>query len=138
MFGFTDVSPDNKPVPSLAFDCRNHWIVCNNTLYHNSESRGVNFNPHDLKVGQSLGCCVTRNGELRYFIDGVDQGIAWTGLLINRPMWGVADVYGHGFKIKVFVCVSVCRVTHSRWKLYSVLKTATETVEKRSSSCTYS
>ena len=54
----------------------------------------MNFNLDKLKAGQSVGCCVTRNGELRYFIDGVDQGIVWTDLPINRPMWGIADLHG--------------------------------------------
>ena len=52
----------------------------------------MNFDLDYLKVGQSVGCCVTRNGELRYFINGVDQGIVWTGLPTNRPLWGVADI----------------------------------------------
>ena len=52
----------------------------------------MNFNLDNLKVGQSVGCCVTR-WELRYFIDGVDQGIAWTGLPTNRPLWGVVDIH---------------------------------------------
>ena len=94
-FGFTDVCPDNKPVPSQATDCPGCWI-----LSFNGERRKVNFHLDKLKVGQSVGCCVTRNGGLRYFIDGVDQGIAWTGLPTNRPMWGIADIYGHSIKIK--------------------------------------
>ena len=68
-------------------------------LYHNGERREVNFNLENLKVGQSVGCCVTRNGEMRYFIDGVDRGIVWTGLPTNRLMWGVADIYGLARKI---------------------------------------
>lgn len=60
----------------------------------------MDFNLESLKVGQSIGCCVTREGELRYFINGVDQGIAWTGLPTDRPMWGFADIYGLARKIK--------------------------------------
>ena len=60
----------------------------------------MNFNIDYLEVGQSVGCCVTRNGKLRYFIDGVDQGIAWTDLPTNRPLWGVADIGGFAIKIK--------------------------------------
>ena len=77
-------------VPSGVF--RNAWFWCGTDLKHNGEARKVHFDLNDLKVGQSVGCCVTRNGELRYFIDGVDQNIAWTGLPTNRPLWGVAHV----------------------------------------------
>ena len=52
------------------------------------------FNLNKLEVGQSVGCCVTRNGELRYFIDGVDQNIVWTGFPTNRRLWGVATIAG--------------------------------------------
>ena len=68
----------------------------------------MNRNLDKLKVGQSVGCCVTRNGELRYFIDGVDQNIVWTGLPTNRPLWGIADIYGFAIKIKsAFFLVSI-------------------------------
>ena len=60
----------------------------------------MNFNLYDLKVGQSVGCCVSRNGELKCFIDGIDQGIVWTGLPTNRPMWGIAENQGLRSKIK--------------------------------------
>ena len=106
-FGFSDVCPDNKPVPSTAFDCPNYWILSGTTLYHNGERRVVNFNLNYLKVGQSVGCCVTRNGELRYFIDGVDQNIVWTGLPINGPLWGVADIYGIAKIKSEFFLVSI-------------------------------
>ena len=62
----------------------------------------MNFNLHDLKIGQSVGCCVTRNGELRYFIDGLDLGIAWTGLPTNRRLWGIAEMYGLTIKSEFF------------------------------------
>ena len=64
-------------------------------MEHNGEARKVHFDLNNLKVGQSVGCCVTRNGELRYLIDGVDQNIMWTGLPTNRRLWGFAQII-HG------------------------------------------
>ena len=43
---------------------------------------------------------VNRAGELRYFINGVDQGVAWTGVPTEKVMWGFADIYGLARKIK--------------------------------------
>ena len=63
-------------------------------MHHNKQSKKVDFNLGFLEVEQSIGCCVTREGELSYFIDGVDKGIVWTALPTNRPMWGVVDFYG--------------------------------------------
>ena len=71
-------------------------------MYHNGKTKDseVNFNLENLKVGQSVGCCVTKNGELRYFIDSVDKNIVWTGLPTNRPMWGVTNICGSITEIK--------------------------------------
>ena len=61
-------------------------------MKHNGEKkRRVNFDLNS--VGPSVGCCVTRNGELRYFIDGTDLNIVWTDFPTSRPLWGVADIY---------------------------------------------
>lgn len=43
---------------------------------------------------------VNKDGELKYFINGVDQGVAWTGVPTDKPMWGFADIYGLARKIK--------------------------------------
>ena len=58
-----------------------------------------------LKVGQTVGCSINKDGELRYFIDGRDQGVGWSGLPLDKPMWGFADIYGLARKIKSeFLC----------------------------------
>ena len=70
-------------------DC---WILYNNTVRHNGEKREFNFNFNSLREGQTVGCMVSREGELHVYIDGVDNGIVWTGLPTYKPFWGVADV----------------------------------------------
>ena len=100
--GFTDLCPDDRPVPSDALnlsESRDYWVVSGATFYHNGQKKRVEFNLESLRVGQSVGCSINR-GELRYFIDGVDQGVAWTGLPTDRPMWGIADICGRAIKIK--------------------------------------
>lgn len=77
-----------------------YWILSASTLHHNGQEKRVDFNLESLKAGQTVGCCVNREGELRYFINGMDQGVAWTGLPTDRPMWGFADIYGLARKIK--------------------------------------
>lgn len=102
-FGLTNLSPDDGPVPSGALDLYrsvDYWILSASTLHHNGQEKRVDFNLESLKAGQTVGCCVNREGELRYFINGMDQGVAWTGLPTDRPMWGFADIYGLARKIK--------------------------------------
>ena len=65
----------------------------------------MDFNLESLRVGQSIGCLVNKEGELRYFVDGKDQGVGWTGLPTDKPLWGFADIYGLARKIKSeFLC----------------------------------
>ena len=107
-FGFTVSCPDDHPVPSGALDLyRSHeyWILSASTVHHNGQERRVDFNLESLRVGQSVGCLINKEGELHYFVDGKDQGVAWTGVPIDRPMWGFADIYGLARKIKSeFLC----------------------------------
>ena len=102
-FGLTNLSPEEGPVPSGALDLyrsTEYWILSASTLHHNGQEKRVDFNLESLRVGQSVGCMVNKDGELRYFINGVDQGVAWTGLPTEKPMWGFADIYGLARKIK--------------------------------------
>ena len=71
-----------------------------NTLHHNGQEKRVEFNLESLRVGQTVGCMINKKGELRYFINGVDQGVAWTGMPTDKPIWGFADIYGLAQKIK--------------------------------------
>ena len=102
-FGFTILCPDDIPVPSGALDLYrsgDYWILSASTVHHNGQENRVPFNLESVGVGQSIGCLVNRDGELRYYINGVDQGVAWKGLPTDKPMWGFADIYGLARKIK--------------------------------------
>ena len=37
---------------------------------------------------------------MHYFIDDDDKGVGWTGLPLDKPIWGFADIYGLARKIK--------------------------------------
>ena len=95
-------------MPSGALDLYrsiDYWILSASTLHHNGQEKRVDFNLESLKVGQSIGCSINKDGELKYFVNGVDQGVAWTGLPTNKPVWGFADIYGLSRKIKSeFLC----------------------------------
>ena len=60
----------------------------------------VDFNLESLRVGQTVGCRVTKEGDLHYYIDDDDKGVGWSGLPTDKPMWGFADIYGLARKIK--------------------------------------
>ena len=58
------------------------------------------YNTETLKEGQLFGCMVNHKGELHYFVDGKDKGLACTGMPMEQPLWDFADVYGKARKIR--------------------------------------
>ena len=70
-----------------------------------------------LREGQTVGCMVSREGELHVYINGVDNGIVWTGLPTHKPFWGVADVFACTTKIQLvsgewLLSIAVSHVPH--------------------------
>lgn len=78
----------------------NYWILSASTVHSSGQERRVDFNLESLCVGQSIGCSITKDGDLHYYIDDDDKGVGWTGLPLDKPVWGFADIYGLARKIK--------------------------------------
>ena len=100
----TTQCPDNIRIPSSALgwcDHSDYWILSSSFVYHKNEEREITVNLNSLRKGQTVGCMVSREGELHVYIDGVDKDIVWTGLPTHKPFWGVADVFGHTKKIQL-------------------------------------
>ena len=118
--GMTTQCPDTIRIPSNAlvwWDHSDYWILYRNAVHHNGEERALKVNLYSLRKGRTVGCMVSREGELHVYIDGVDNGIVWTGLPTNKPLWGVADVYGCTKKIQLvsgewLLSIAVSHVPH--------------------------
>ena len=71
----------------------------------NKLSKLIDFNTWQLKVGQSLGILLTRERDIHWFVDN-----KWIGMVhvndypLDRPMWGVANVYGTCKQVKADIC----------------------------------
>ena len=102
--GFTTVCPNEKMVPSdLLYSMLNdYWILSYaGSFSHAGVNRGYRLHINKiLKSGLSLGCVVNEKGDLHYFVDGKDQGLACADLPTDKPLWGVADIYARATKIK--------------------------------------
>ena len=57
------------------------------------------FNLDELKNGDRVGLIRHSNGDLHYFINGLDQGIATTN--VPQTVWGVIDLYGMTTKVTI-------------------------------------
>ena len=94
----------HDPVPSNLIDSAEHWMLDGSILYHNKQRNpiGPDFNLYDIVVGQSAGFVVTKDGELRFQVNG-KEGVGWTGLPTDKPLWGIFDAYGRAKKIRLSV-----------------------------------
>ena len=100
----TTQCPDDISVPQVALDRCDHadyWILDGNTVYHNGEEKDIEVDVDLLRVGQTVGCMVSSDGELHVYIDGMDKCVLWTGLPTHKPFWGLADVCECTTRIKL-------------------------------------
>ena len=87
---------------SLSGASPHEWNYSARYLYHNQKKKEFRDLPslHDLTRGQTVGLLVTTNGQLHLFLDGQHRKEIATGLPVNTPFWGAADVYHMCTKIK--------------------------------------
>lgn len=57
------------------------------------------FNLDELREGDRIGMVRKSNGNLHYYINGRDQGIAATR--VAQTLWGVIDLYGMTIKVTI-------------------------------------
>lgn len=57
------------------------------------------FNLDELREGDRVGMMRKSNGNLHYYINGQDQGVAATR--VSQTMWGVIDLYGMTIKVTI-------------------------------------
>ena len=100
---------DHDPVPN---DCRDledsaeHWILHGRKLSHNErhKSFGPAFDLFGIRVGQSAGFVVTKDGELHFQVIAKEV-VGWTGLPTDKPLWGIFDLFGPPKKIRIRLSV---------------------------------
>ena len=72
------------------------------TRIHNGEiEKEYNFSIHSLKVNDVLGVQVTGNGNLNYYVNGLNQGAAMTQIPLKKDIYAVFDVYGRTKQVSV-------------------------------------
>lgn len=57
------------------------------------------FNLDELREGDRVGMMRKSNGNLHYYINGQDQGVAATR--VSQTLWGVIDLYGMTIKVTI-------------------------------------
>ena len=55
----------------------------------------------DLKVGETVGLYVSKDGDLHFLVNGCDTGAAFHNLPTNVPLFVVVDVYGKAQQVSI-------------------------------------
>ena len=96
--GVTTRDPDSGPVPSrmrIIASSDQYWYIRSNgcTAWHNGEKRTKQWDL-DYSTGNTFGCQVSGTGELHFYNNGRDVGVAWEGLPTDQPLWGIVEIGG--------------------------------------------
>ena len=96
--GFTLQDPDTLDPLQINYTnltrSKDYWLFSGNRMYHNGNKQEVSISTFSLKKGESIGCCITRNGDLEIYINGQKNAVGWHNVPVDKPLWGVADIYG--------------------------------------------
>ena len=110
------------PVTVNVFDLvksKDYWLFWGSRVYHDGYEQKLSISTFDLVKGISLGCCITRGGDLEFYINGQKRAVGWHNVPVDKPLWGVVYMYGNGMTIQSeFYCgelysYNVYSVSHS-------------------------
>ncbi|XP_022100637.1 neuralized-like protein 4 isoform X3 [Acanthaster planci] len=93
--GVTSLDPGNLEFPTSATGlCEGAWILSGSTVLHDGEAILDEYacDLDSCNVGDRIGIQRTNSGELHLFHNGVDKGVAATGL--PARVYAVVDLYG--------------------------------------------
>ena len=95
--GVTTCDPDamDSPFPSSATEFRRgSWIMSGNSVLRDGRSINENYGTDldKLEEGDRVGVLKTSNGDLIFFVNGVSQSVAASGL--PERVFAVVDLYG--------------------------------------------
>lgn len=91
------------------------------------------YNLDELSEGDRVGIMRKLDGDLHFFINGLDQGVA--AKLVPSPIWGVIDLYGMTMRVTVIVyifniCVPNIRQQRILSNIYFILVLVTTNVKR--------
>ncbi|XP_060517593.1 neuralized-like protein 4 isoform X2 [Cylas formicarius] len=126
--GVTTHSPTDLEFPFTMTNVRSGtWMMTGSGIMHNGtiieEQYGVNLDR--LQVGDRVGLVRKENGQLHFFVNGIDQGTASNN--VPERVYGVVDLYGQAVGVTIidmYECISpdAANSCLSNSTLYSDLK----------------
>ncbi|XP_069501804.1 neuralized-like protein 4 isoform X1 [Ambystoma mexicanum] len=102
--GVTAIRPDELEFPNTMTDIDyDTWMLSGTAIMQDGNTMRNNYgcDLDSLTTGSRIGMMRTAKGDLHYFINGVDQGIACSGLPPGKEVYAVVDLYGQCVQVSI-------------------------------------
>ncbi|XP_062858914.1 neuralized-like protein 4 isoform X1 [Trichomycterus rosablanca] len=100
--GVTAIRPDELEFPNTMTDIDyDTWMLSGTAIMQDGNTMRNNYGSDldTLGSGSRIGMMRTASGDLHYFINGLDQGVACTGL--PSEIYAVIDLYGQCVQVSI-------------------------------------
>jgi len=101
--GITTCNPDTLTLPLSATGLRDGtWVMSGTSILRDGHTASEEYGRDldQLKEGDRVGVMRTHMGELHFYVNGRDQGIATSNL--PTPVWAVVDLYGKCAQVSIY------------------------------------
>uniref|UniRef100_A0A8C9ZBU5 Neuralized E3 ubiquitin protein ligase 4 n=1 Tax=Sander lucioperca TaxID=283035 RepID=A0A8C9ZBU5_SANLU len=100
--GVTAIRPDELEFPNTMTDIDyDTWMLSGTAIMQDGNTMRNNYgcDLDSLTTGSRIGMMRSASGDLHYYINGVDQGVACTGL--PSEVYAVIDLYGQCVQVSI-------------------------------------
>uniref|UniRef100_A0A4W4GCH8 Neuralized-like protein 4 n=1 Tax=Electrophorus electricus TaxID=8005 RepID=A0A4W4GCH8_ELEEL len=100
--GVTAIRPEELEFPNTMTDIDyDTWMLSGTAIMQDGNTMRNNYgcDLDSLSTGSRIGMMRTASGDLHYYINGVDQGVACTGL--PPEVYAVVDLYGQCVQVSI-------------------------------------
>ncbi|XP_054850527.1 neuralized-like protein 4 [Eublepharis macularius] len=102
--GVTAIRPEDLEFPNTMTDIDyDTWMLSGTAIMQDGNTMRNNYgcDLDSLTTGSRIGMMRTAKGDLHYFINGVDQGVACSGLPPAKEVYAVVDLYGQCVQVSI-------------------------------------
>uniref|UniRef100_A0A8C7DX35 Neuralized-like protein 4 n=1 Tax=Oncorhynchus kisutch TaxID=8019 RepID=A0A8C7DX35_ONCKI len=102
--GVTSIRPEELEFPNTMTDIDyDTWMLSGTAIMQDGNTMRNNYgcDLDSLTTGSRIGMMRSATGDLHYYINGVDQGVACTGLPPEKEVYAVIDLYGQCVQVSI-------------------------------------
>ncbi|KAM6289063.1 LOW QUALITY PROTEIN: neuralized-like protein 4, partial [Aegotheles albertisi] len=102
--GVTAIRPEDLEFPNTMTDIDyDTWMLSGTAIMQDGNTLRNNYgcDLDALGTGSRIGMMRTARGDLRYVINGTDQGVACSGLPSEKEVYAVVDLYGQCVQVSL-------------------------------------